>query len=118
MTLSARYLPERFLPDKALDLLDEACSAVRIEAAERPGGPEKPAVTAAHIAAVVSRQSGVPAEKLTAAQTATLAAMEQTLSGRVVGQHGAPHGSVFVPGAHGRGKNSAGPGAGGLLLWQ
>ena len=33
-------------------------------------------------------------------------------------QHGAPHGSVFVPGAHGRGKNSAGPGAGGLLLWQ
>ena len=131
VTLSARYLPERFLPDKALDLLDEACSAVRIEAAERPGGPEKPAVTAAHIAAVVSRQSGVPAEKLTAAQTATLAAMEQTLSGRVVGrcgraaarpawacQHGAPHGSVFVPGAHGRGKNSAGPGAGGLLLWQ
>ena len=86
VTLSARYLPERFLPDKALDLLDEACSAVRIEAAERPGGPEKPAVTAAHIAAVVSRQSGVPAEKLTAAQTATLAAMEQTLSGRVVGQ--------------------------------
>ena len=47
VTLSARYLPERFLPDKALDLLDEACSAVRIEAAERPGGPEKPAVTAA-----------------------------------------------------------------------
>ena len=47
--------------DEALDLLDEACSAVRIEAAERPGGPEKPAVTAAHIAAVVSRQSGVPA---------------------------------------------------------
>ena len=86
VTLSARYLPARFLPDKALDLLDEACSAVRIEAAERPGGPEKPAVTAAHIAAVVSRQSGVPAEKLTAAQTATLAAMEQTLSGRVVGQ--------------------------------
>ena len=72
--------------DEALDLLDEACSAVRIEAAERPGGPEKPAVTAAHIAAVVSRQSGVPAEKLTAVQTATLAAMEQTLSGRVVGQ--------------------------------
>ncbi|MFR9159823.1 MAG: hypothetical protein ACLVJ8_05225 [Ruthenibacterium lactatiformans] len=86
VTLSAVSARQRFLPDKALDLLDEACSAVRIEAAERPGGPEKPAVTAAHIAAVVSRQSGVPAEKLTAAQTATLAAMEQTLSGRVVGQ--------------------------------
>ena len=43
-------------------------------------------MTAAHIAAVVSRQSGVPAEKADGGQTATLAAMEQTLSGRVVGQ--------------------------------
>ena len=29
--LSVKYMPERFLPDKALDLLDEACSAMRIE---------------------------------------------------------------------------------------
>ena len=28
--LSARYLPDRFLPDKAVDLMDEACAAVRL----------------------------------------------------------------------------------------
>ena len=30
-TLAARYIPDRFLPDKAIDLIDEAASAVRIE---------------------------------------------------------------------------------------
>jgi ATP-dependent Clp protease ATP-binding subunit ClpC len=29
-TLSARYIPDRFLPDKAIDLVDEAASRVRI----------------------------------------------------------------------------------------
>ena len=29
--LSRRYLPERFLPDKAIDLMDEACSRVRLD---------------------------------------------------------------------------------------
>ncbi len=29
--LSRRYLPDRFLPDKAIDLMDEACSRVRME---------------------------------------------------------------------------------------
>ena len=30
MDLSIRYLPERFLPDKAIDLLDEACSCAAL----------------------------------------------------------------------------------------
>ena len=30
-TLSHRYISDRFLPDKALDLVDEACSAVRMQ---------------------------------------------------------------------------------------
>ena len=30
--LSARYIPDRFLPDKAIDVMDEAGSRVRIEA--------------------------------------------------------------------------------------
>jgi len=34
--LSARYLPERFLPDKAIDLMDEAASRVRIAAFTAP----------------------------------------------------------------------------------
>ena len=34
--LSVRYLPDRFLPDKALDLLDEAASHLRIKAQQKP----------------------------------------------------------------------------------
>ena len=33
---SARYLPERFLPDKAIDIMDEAGSAKKIQEEERP----------------------------------------------------------------------------------
>ncbi len=31
VTLAARYIPDRFLPDKAIDLIDEAASRVRIK---------------------------------------------------------------------------------------
>ena len=34
--LSQRYIPDRFLPDKAIDLVDEASSAVRIEIDSMP----------------------------------------------------------------------------------
>ena len=34
--LSARYIPDRFLPDKAIDLVDEAASLVRMSAADEP----------------------------------------------------------------------------------
>ncbi len=34
--LSHRYIPDRFLPDKAIDLVDEAASAVRIEIDSMP----------------------------------------------------------------------------------
>ncbi|MGN0826394.1 MAG: ATP-dependent Clp protease ATP-binding subunit [Kiritimatiellia bacterium] len=34
--LSARYIPDRFLPDKAIDLLDEAASRMRIERSSVP----------------------------------------------------------------------------------
>ncbi len=35
--MSMRYLPERFLPDKAIDLMDEACARRRMREAELPG---------------------------------------------------------------------------------
>jgi ATP-dependent Clp protease ATP-binding subunit ClpB len=35
-TLSQRYITERFLPDKAIDLIDEACASVRIEMDSMP----------------------------------------------------------------------------------
>ena len=35
-TLSNRYIPDRFLPDKAIDLVDEACALIRTEIDSMP----------------------------------------------------------------------------------
>jgi ATP-dependent Clp protease ATP-binding subunit ClpB len=35
-TLSNRYIPDRFLPDKAIDLMDEAASRIRMEVESKP----------------------------------------------------------------------------------
>ena len=40
VTLSDRYINDRFLPDKAIDVLDEASSALRLQASESGEGPE------------------------------------------------------------------------------
>jgi len=40
-TLSHRYISERFLPDKAIDLVDEAASKLRLEADSMPAELEK-----------------------------------------------------------------------------
>jgi len=36
VNLSSRYISDRYLPDKAIDLMDEACSAVRMESRTPP----------------------------------------------------------------------------------
>src|SRR6266481_1012344 len=71
-TLSNRYITDRFLPDKAIDLMDEA-------------------VTANHIAQVVSRWTGVPVDKMLEGEKDKLLKMEESLSKRVVGQAEAVH---------------------------
>ncbi|MDO4197884.1 MAG: AAA family ATPase [Erysipelotrichaceae bacterium] len=35
-TLSSRYISDRFLPDKAIDLIDEACASTRVEMDSKP----------------------------------------------------------------------------------
>ena len=80
--LSVRYLPGRYLPDKAIDLLDEAAAARRI--ADTSGG--RRALTPADIARVVSKASGVPAERVGEAERERLANLEQRLAAEVIGQ--------------------------------
>ena len=80
--LSVRYLPGRYLPDKAIDLLDEAAAAHRIA----ESGSEKKALTPADIARVVSKASGVPAERVGEAERERLAQLEQRLGAEVIGQ--------------------------------
>ena len=80
--LSVRYLPGRYLPDKAIDLLDEAAAARRIA----ENSSEKKALTPADIARVVSKASGVPAERGGEAERERLAQLEQRLAAEVIGQ--------------------------------
>ena len=81
--LSARFIPERRLPDKAFDLLDEAAAMVAMR-----GGT---VVVADDIARVVSGWTGVPVETMSADQAAGLLDLEDRLRRRIVGQEPALH---------------------------
>ncbi len=89
--LSVRYLPERRLPDKAIDLLDEACARVAISThapdevdIQTPGE-----VTVANIAAVLADWTGIPVTELTLDERRRLADLETILCQRVIGQDAA-----------------------------
>jgi len=81
--LSARYIADRFLPDKAIDLMDEAAAAIAL--ANR-GSATSPPVTAEHVAAVVTKWTGIPQTTLSESQANNLLSLEETLSRRVIGQ--------------------------------
>jgi ATP-dependent Clp protease ATP-binding subunit ClpC len=52
VVLSDRYINDRFLPDKAIDVLDEASSALRLDASESGQGPEGVAALEQKVAAI------------------------------------------------------------------
>jgi len=81
--LSARYIADRFLPDKAIDLMDEAAANVALS---NKGAIDRPAVTAEHVAAVVTKWTGIPQQTLSESQANALLELEATLSRRVIGQ--------------------------------
>lgn len=85
--LSAQYLVDRRLPDKALDLLDEACARVVIQS-RSPDVPltEPQDVTARTVQAVVSEWTGIPISDLQASEREKFAHMEDILQERVKGQ--------------------------------
>ena len=80
--LSTRYICDRFLPDKAIDLLDEAASHVRLEY----GAQARRSVEAADVADVVSAWTGVPASSISEPESARLLRLEEALHRRVIGQ--------------------------------
>jgi ATP-dependent Clp protease ATP-binding subunit ClpC len=82
-TLSARYIADRFLPDKAIDLMDEAAAFVALQ---NRGAVEYPQVSREHVAAVVTRWTGIPQASLTESQANRLLDLENVLTRRVVGQ--------------------------------
>jgi ATP-dependent Clp protease ATP-binding subunit ClpC len=86
--LSDRYLTDRFLPDKAVDVLDQACARVRFRrgGSAREAVAEVPTVVSGDVAEVVSRRSGIPVSDLTTVERQRLLALEDQLRERVIGQ--------------------------------
>jgi ATP-dependent Clp protease ATP-binding subunit ClpC len=85
--LSDRYMRDRRLPDKALDLLDEACARLVIQSSagdEEATGPRE--VTAQTITEVLSEWTGIPVSELTANERKRFAHMDEVLRERVIGQ--------------------------------
>ncbi len=78
--MAVRYVPDRRLPDKALDLLDEACAEASLSSEN--------VVTEAVVARILSERTGVPVRQLTEEERRRMAGVEGRLSSQVVGQ---PH---------------------------
>jgi ATP-dependent Clp protease ATP-binding subunit ClpC len=96
---SVRYLPDFRLPDKALDLVDQACAAVRFgtlspgkrgdRMSPRRTGTASPShlvVGREEIAWAVAARCGIPVGTLTADEGARLMELEGDLGKRVKGQ--------------------------------
>jgi ATP-dependent Clp protease ATP-binding subunit ClpC len=76
-SLGAKYVSDRFLPDKAISIVDLAGSRCRREGKDRVG--------AADVARVVAKLSGIPEERLLMSDSARLLELESSLRARVIG---------------------------------
>ena len=106
--LSHRYISDRFLPDKAIDLIDEAGSRVRLRQSQgnkqdavvieeesnvietdlwSNSPASKPVVDAEEIAQIVTSWTGVPVNKMTKPESEVLLHFEERLHERVIGQN-------------------------------
>jgi ATP-dependent Clp protease ATP-binding subunit ClpC len=75
--LSKRYVGERSLPDKAIDLLDESAAEVRLDVAN--GKRQDNVVKNTDIEKIVSRWTGVPITRLTEKESEKLLHLEELI---------------------------------------
>ncbi len=93
--LGERYITDRCLPDKAIDILDEAGSMVHLRNSVTGGQPAPtaqeniPIVTASDIALVVSKMTGIPTGRIIESEGTKLTNLVSTLKSRVIGQDSA-----------------------------
>jgi len=78
--LSKKYISDRFLPDVAIDLIDEAGASFHLQKEKRES------VTPYDIEKVISKMTGVPTSRMTEDDTARLETLESDLKKRVIGQ--------------------------------
>lgn len=77
--LAKKYLTDRFLPDSAIDLIDEVGAALALK------GKNK-VVKKADLSAVLSKSANIPDTNLTAGDTANLKNLAQRLKSEIFGQ--------------------------------
>ena len=82
--LTDRYVTDKFLPDKAIDAMDEAGSMVRLSLTKdkKTGN----AVDAEDIATVVSKMTGIPVNKVAESERGRILKMKSRLKSRIIGQ--------------------------------
>lgn len=83
--LSARYINERFLPDKAIDVMDEAGAAQRI----LPKSKQKKVIGKAQIEAVIAKIARIPAKNVSHDDKQLLQHLGRDLKNMVFGQNAA-----------------------------
>jgi ATP-dependent Clp protease ATP-binding subunit ClpA len=88
--LSSRYLTERRLPDKAIDLIDEAGAAAKLKdrAGRKPGAPKR-RVGAKEIETVVATMARIPPKRVGADDRKRLQDLEGDLKAKIYGQDAA-----------------------------
>ena len=79
--MSDRYITDRCLPDKAIDIMDEAGSMVRLKNPKRTGN-----VTPDDVASVLSKMTGIQAGRIAENEGSRLLKMNHKLKSRIIGQ--------------------------------
>jgi len=88
--LADQYIADRNQPDKSIDLLDEACSMIKLHPEQTELTPDgEPVVGPEAVAKVASQWTHIPLNRLTAIESRHLLQLETTLHQRVVGQESA-----------------------------
>jgi ATP-dependent Clp protease ATP-binding subunit ClpA len=80
--LSAKHLHDRWLPDKAIDVMDEVGAAVRL----RPGGERRKTVTARDVESLVAKMARIPIAAASTSDRVELENLDRDLKQVVYGQ--------------------------------
>lgn len=80
--MSAKYMHDRFLPDKAIDVLDEAGAALKLKSTSA----KTKLVRTRDIETVVARMAKVPAKTVVSSEKVRLGELQSKLQGVIFGQ--------------------------------
>ena len=80
--LAAKHINDRFLPDKAIDVIDEAGAAERL----KPEGVRTGIVSAHDVEQVVSKMAKIPAKSVSASEGVQIQNLDKELKGVIYGQ--------------------------------